>query len=93
MESTIASLCFVEQETSLVLDMAGNKLPAGSLIMCKLTPFVIMGMVTLTTWEVVRWRWSTGLMMSILSSWINRSRTPYGKELGIHHKRVQGPDR
>ena len=30
------------QETGLVLDMAGNRLPAGSVIMCKLTPFVIM---------------------------------------------------
>ena len=27
--------------TGLVLDMADNKLPAGSVIMCKLTPFVI----------------------------------------------------
>ena len=42
MESTITSQCFVEQETSLVLDMAGNKLPAGLVIMCKLPPFVIM---------------------------------------------------
>ena len=42
MESTIATQCFVEQETGLVLDMAGNKLPAGSVISCKLTVFVIM---------------------------------------------------
>ena len=42
MESIIAAQCFVEQETSLVLDMADNKLPAGLVIMCKLTPFVIM---------------------------------------------------
>ena len=42
MESTIAAQCFVEQETGLVLARAGNKLPAGSVIMCKLTPFVIM---------------------------------------------------
>ena len=41
MESTIAAQCFVEQETSLVLNMVGNKLPAGSVIICKLTPFVI----------------------------------------------------
>ena len=31
----------MEQETGLVLDMAGNKLPTGSVIMCKLTAFVI----------------------------------------------------
>ena len=42
MESTIAAQCFVEQETGLVLDMVGNKLPAGSVIMCKVTSFVIM---------------------------------------------------
>ena len=42
MEGTIAAQCFVEQKTGLVLDMAGNKLPARSVIMCKLTPFVIM---------------------------------------------------
>ena len=33
---------FVEQEIGLVLVMVGNRLPAGSVIMCKLTPFVIM---------------------------------------------------
>ena len=42
MESAIAAQCIVEQDTGLVLDMAGNKLPAGSVIMCKLTAFVIM---------------------------------------------------
>ena len=42
MESIIAAQCFIEQETGLVLDMAGNNLLAGSVIMCKLTPFVIM---------------------------------------------------
>ena len=41
MESTIAAQCIVEQETGLVLDMAGNKLPPGSVIMCKLAAFVI----------------------------------------------------
>ena len=41
MESTIAAHCVVEQDTGLVLDMVGNKLPAGSVIMCKLTAFVI----------------------------------------------------
>ena len=33
---------FVEQEAGLVLDMVGNRLPTGLVIMCKLTPFVIM---------------------------------------------------
>ena len=42
MESTIAAQCIVEHDTGLVLDMAGNKLPAGSVIMCKVTTFVIM---------------------------------------------------
>ena len=41
MESTIAAQCTVEQDTGLVLDMAGKKFPAGSVIMCKLTAFVI----------------------------------------------------
>ena len=41
MENTIAAQCFVEQDTGLMLDMAGNKLPAGSVITCKPTPFVI----------------------------------------------------
>ena len=41
MENTVAAQCMVEQYTGLVLDMAGNRLPAGSLIMCKPTAFVI----------------------------------------------------
>ena len=40
MESTIAAQCLVEQETGLVLDMVGNRSPAGSVIICKLTQFV-----------------------------------------------------
>ena len=32
---------FVVREISLILEMAGNRLPVGSVIMCKLTPFVI----------------------------------------------------
>ena len=42
MKNTIAAQCFVEQDTGLMLDMAGNKLPTGLVIMCKLTPFIIM---------------------------------------------------
>ena len=41
MENTNAAQCMVVQDTGLVLDMAGNRLPAGSVIMCKLTTFVI----------------------------------------------------
>ena len=42
MESTIVAQCSVEQDIGLMLDIAGNKLPAGLVIMCKLTPFVTM---------------------------------------------------
>ena len=42
MDSKIATQCMVEQDIGLVLDVAGNRLPAGSVIMCKLTVFVIM---------------------------------------------------
>ena len=41
MESTIAAQCIVEQGNDFVLDMAGNKLSEGSVIMCKVTAFVI----------------------------------------------------
>ena len=41
MDSSITAQCFVERESSLILDMVGNRFPAGSVIMCKLTPFVI----------------------------------------------------
>ena len=42
MESTIAAQCIVEQDTGLVLNMTGNRLPAGQVIMFKLTAFVII---------------------------------------------------
>ena len=41
MEITIVAQSFVEQDTGLMLDMEGNKLHTGSVIMCKLIPFVI----------------------------------------------------
>ena len=41
MDSSITAQCFVERECGLILDMVGNRLPAGSVIMCKLIPFVI----------------------------------------------------
>ena len=33
--------CFIEQESGLVIDEAGNKLPAKTVMFCKTTPFVI----------------------------------------------------
>ena len=42
MESTIAAQCIVEHHSGLVLDMERNKLPAGSVILCKLTVFIII---------------------------------------------------
>ena len=41
LESAMAAQCIVWQDTGLVLDMAGNNLPAGSVIMFKLTTIVI----------------------------------------------------
>ena len=52
MDSSITAKCFIEREPGLIPDMAGNRLPVGSLIMYKLTPFVITKMVTLTAWEM-----------------------------------------
>ena len=42
MESIFAAQCIVEQDSGLVLDMAGNKLSVGVVIICKLIAFVIM---------------------------------------------------
>ena len=41
MDISITAQCFVERESSLILDIVGNRLPVGSVIMCKLTPFFI----------------------------------------------------
>ena len=46
MESTIAAQCIEEQDTGLVLDMAGIMLPAASVIMCMI-PLVPKGNITL----------------------------------------------
>ena len=37
----VAAKCVIKQETSLVVDEAGNKLPGKAVMMHKLTPFVI----------------------------------------------------
>ena len=94
MESSIAAQCFVEEETSLMLDMVGNRLLAGSVIMCMLTPFVItedgdidcvgggrMEMVYQADDEYFEF-----LNQQVKELHMERSQ-------GIHHKCVQGPDR
>ena len=66
--------CFVEWETGLVLDMAGNRLSVGSVIMCKLTPFAIMKDGNIDYMGGSKMEMVSRLMMSILSSSISRSR-------------------
>ena len=41
MEYQAAGKCFMEQETGLLIDEAGSKLQAKSLVMCRMTPFVV----------------------------------------------------
>ena len=41
MDLKVAAKCIVEQNTGLVVDEAGNKLPAGAVVICKMTPFII----------------------------------------------------
>ena len=41
MNSSITAQCFVEGESGMIIEMVGNRLPVGSVIMCKLTPFFI----------------------------------------------------
>ena len=41
MASQISAKCFVEQETGFLVQEAGNKLQAKSVVMCQMTPFVI----------------------------------------------------
>ena len=75
MDSIIAAQCMVEQDTGLVLDIAVNRLPAGSVIMCKLTAFVIMEDGDMTILEVIKWRWSTRPMTGTSKFLISRSRS------------------
>ena len=37
----VAAKCVVKQDTGLVVDEVGNKLPAKSVMFCKMTPFII----------------------------------------------------
>ena len=41
MDLKVTGKCFIKQESGLVIDEAGNKLLAKSLLFCKMTPFVI----------------------------------------------------
>ena len=41
MASQVAAKCSVEQKTGFLVDEAGNKLQAKSMVMCQMTPFVI----------------------------------------------------
>ena len=41
MDFKVVAKCAIEQDTGLVVDEAGNKLPARAVIMCKMTPFLI----------------------------------------------------
>ena len=41
MDFKVVTKCLVKQDTDLVVDEAGNKLPTRVVIMCKMTPFVI----------------------------------------------------
>ena len=41
MDFKVTGKCFIKQESGLVIDEAGNKLPAKSLMFCKMTPFGI----------------------------------------------------
>ena len=41
MDLKVAAKCIIAQDTGLVVDEAGNKLPVKSVILCKMTPFII----------------------------------------------------
>ena len=42
MDLKVTGKCFVKQESGLVIDEAGNKLPVKSVKLCKMTPFIII---------------------------------------------------
>ena len=41
MDFKVVAKCVIKQDTGLVVDETGNKLPARDVIMCKMTAFVI----------------------------------------------------
>ena len=74
MDNSITAQCCLERESRLILDMVGNRLPVGSVIMCILTPFVIMedsDIVYMGGGKMEMVFWTDD---EYLSSWINRSR-------------------
>ena len=41
MDFKVAGKCFIEQESCLVVDASSNRLPAKSVLFCRMTPFMI----------------------------------------------------
>ena len=41
MDFQVVAKCVIKEDTGLVVEEGGNKLQAGVVIMCKMTPFVI----------------------------------------------------
>ena len=41
MDFKVTGKCFIKQQSGLISDEAGNKPPVKSVMLCKLTPFVI----------------------------------------------------
>ena len=41
MDLEVAAKCTIKQDTGLVVDETGNKLPAKSMVLCKMTLFII----------------------------------------------------
>ena len=42
MDLKVAAKCVIKQDTGLVVDEAGNKLPVKAVIICKMSPFIII---------------------------------------------------
>ena len=42
MDLKVTGMCFIEQGSGLVMDEAGNKLPAKSALFCKVMPFIMI---------------------------------------------------
>ena len=70
----VIAKCVIEQDTGLVVDGAGTKLPARAVIMCKMTPFVITEAGDIDYLAGRRWKVSTRQRTSILSFFENQIR-------------------
>ena len=66
MAAQVAATSFTEQETGFLVDEAGNKLQAKSVVMCQMTLFIITAEVTSTTSLGEIWRISTRQMSGTL---------------------------